>query len=93
MKYFLRSFSSLPLIYPRRVVVSYKRKNVREVLVNRFFKNVQEKGVISGSDCPDMTVAVYWYVKQKTNQPTVCLLIFSQSHFLQFFRRICITPF
>ena len=36
MKSFLPSFSSLPLIYSRRVVVSYKRKYVHELLVNRF---------------------------------------------------------
>ena len=35
MKLFLRSFSSLPLIYSRRVVVSYKRK-----YVGKFKKNV-----------------------------------------------------
>ena len=34
----LRSFSSLPLIHSRRVVVSYKRKYVHELLVNRLFK-------------------------------------------------------
>ena len=38
MKLFLQSFSSLPLIYSRRVVVSYKRKYVHELLVNRLFK-------------------------------------------------------
>ena len=43
MKSFLRSFSSLPLIYSRRVVVSYKRKYVHELLVNRLFKPAQEK--------------------------------------------------
>ena len=43
MKLFLRSFSSLPLIHSRRVVVSYKRKYVHEVLVNRLFKPAQEK--------------------------------------------------
>ena len=42
-KLFLRSFSSLPLIYSRRVVVSYKRKYVHELLVNRLFKPAQEK--------------------------------------------------
>ena len=36
--YFLRSFSSLPLIYSRRVVVSYKRKYVHKLLVNRLHK-------------------------------------------------------
>ena len=39
---FLRSFSSLPLIHSRRVVVSYKRKYVHELLVNRLFKPAQE---------------------------------------------------
>ena len=43
MKLFLRSFSSLPLNHTRRVVVSYKRKYVHEVLVNRLFKLAQEK--------------------------------------------------
>ena len=43
MKWFLRSFSSLPLIHSRRVVVSYKRKHVHELLVNRLFKPAQEK--------------------------------------------------
>ena len=40
---FLRSFSSLPLIHSRRVVVSYKRKYVHKLLVNRLFKPAQEK--------------------------------------------------
>ena len=35
--------SSLPLNHSRRVVVSYKRKYVHEVLVNCFFKLAQEK--------------------------------------------------
>ena len=43
MKLFLRPFSSLPLIYSRRVVVSYKREYVHELLVNRLFKPAQEK--------------------------------------------------
>ena len=43
MKLFLWSFSSLPLIHSRRVVISYKRKYVNELLVNRLFKPVQEK--------------------------------------------------
>ena len=33
----------LPLIYSRRVVVSYKRKYVHKLLVNRLFKPAQEK--------------------------------------------------
>ena len=43
VKLFLRSFSSLPLIHSRRVVVSYKRMYVHELLVNRLFKPAQEK--------------------------------------------------
>ena len=41
-----RSFSSLPLNHSRRVVVSYKRKYVHEVLVNCLFKLAQEKSVV-----------------------------------------------
>ena len=43
MKLFLWSFSFLPLVHSRRVVVSYKRKDEHEVLVNRLFKLAQEK--------------------------------------------------
>ena len=43
MKEFLPSFSSPPLNHSRRVVVSYKRKYVHEVLVNCLFKHAQEK--------------------------------------------------
>ena len=32
-----------PLIYSRRVVVSYKRKYVHELLVNRLFKPARKK--------------------------------------------------
>ena len=39
----LWSFSSLALTHSRRVVVSYKRKYVHEVLVNCLFKLAQEK--------------------------------------------------
>ena len=46
INYFLRSFSSLPLEHSRRVVVSYKQKNVHEVLVNSLFKLAQEKSVV-----------------------------------------------
>ena len=35
--------SSLSLIHSRRVVVSYKRKYVHKLLVNRLFKPAQEK--------------------------------------------------
>ena len=43
MKYYLQSFSSLPLNLSRRVIVSYKRKYVHELLVNHLFKLDQEK--------------------------------------------------
>ena len=43
MKYFLRSFSYLPLNHSRRVVVSYKRKYVHKVLVNCLFKLAKGK--------------------------------------------------
>ena len=43
MKYFLRSFSSLPLNHSRSYVVSYKRKYVHEVLVNCLLKLAQKK--------------------------------------------------
>ena len=36
----------LPLIHSRRVVVSYNRKYVHELLVNRLFKPAQEKSVV-----------------------------------------------
>ena len=42
------SFSSLPLIYSRRVAVSYKRMYVHELLVNRLFKPVHEKVWLGG---------------------------------------------
>ena len=38
--------SSLPLNHSRRVVVSYKRKYVHEVLANRLYKLAQGKGVV-----------------------------------------------
>ena len=41
--YFRGDFSSLPLNHSRRVVVSYERKYVHEVLVNCLFKLAQEK--------------------------------------------------
>ena len=46
MKLVLRSFSSLPLNHSRRVVISYKRKYMHEVPVNRLFKLAQEKCVV-----------------------------------------------
>ena len=58
IKLFLRSLSSLPLNHSRRVVVSYKRKYVHEVLVNCLFKLAQEKSVVRWTDRPAMTIAV-----------------------------------
>ena len=74
MKSFLRSFSSLPLINSRRVVVSYKRKYVQELLVNLLFKLAQEKSVVRWTDRPHMSIAGYWDVKQQNKQTLlVCL--------------------
>ena len=42
----------LPLIHSRRVVVSYKRKYVHELLVNRLFKPAQEKVWLSELTVP-----------------------------------------
>ena len=56
----------------RRVVVSYKRKYVHKVLVNRLVKLAQEKSVVRWTDWPDMTIAVDWDAKHQTkpNQKT-----------------------
>ena len=42
----------LPLIYSRRVVVSYKRKYVHKLLVNRLLKPAQEKMWLSELTVP-----------------------------------------
>ena len=42
----------LPLIHSRRAVVSYKRKYVHELLVNRLFKPAQEKVWLSELTVP-----------------------------------------
>ena len=42
----------LPLIYSRRVVVSYKRKYVHRLLVNRLLKPAQEKVWLSELTVP-----------------------------------------
>ena len=54
----LRAFSSLPHNHSRRIVVSYKRRYVHEVLVNCLFKLAQEKSVVRWTDRPAMTIAV-----------------------------------
>ena len=58
MNSFLRSLSSLPLNHSRKIVVSYKRKYVHEVLVNSLFKLAQEKSVVRWTNCPAMATAV-----------------------------------
>ena len=58
MKRFLRSFSSLPLIHSRRVVVSYKRKYVHELLVNRLFKPAQES--LNPLPLTSLTLKILW---------------------------------
>ena len=44
MKLFLVTFSSVLLNHSRRAAASYKRRYVHEILANRLFKPVQEKG-------------------------------------------------
>ena len=67
IKYFLLSTAIvLPSADSRRVVVSYKRKNVHKVLVNLLVKLAQEKGKARWTDHPDMTIAVDWDVKHQT---------------------------
>ena len=58
----------LPSADSRRVVVSYKQKYVHEVLVNILAELAQENSVVRWSDCecPDMTIAIDWDVKQQT---------------------------
>ena len=67
LKQFQRSFSALPLNHSRRVIFSYKRKNVHEVLANRLFKLAQEK-VCRLTDRPAMTIAVDLGRKQRNKQ-------------------------
>ena len=52
----------------RRVVVSYKRKYVHEILHNCLAKLVQVKSVVSCTEHPDMAIAVDWRVKLQTKQ-------------------------
>ena len=57
----------------RSVVVSYTRKYVHKVLVSRLFKLAQAcpgKSVVRLTDHLDMTVTVYWDVKQQNKQKT-----------------------
>ena len=68
----LRPFSSF--CWFKKGLVSYKRKYVHEVrvLVNRLVRRAKEKSVARWTDCPDMTIAVDWDVKneKKQNQKT-----------------------
>ena len=50
--------STAMLTHSRRVVVSYKRKYVHEVLVDCLSKLAQEKSVVRSTDRPAMTIAV-----------------------------------
>ena len=56
MKQFLQSFSSLPLIHSRRVVVNYKRKYVHGLLVP-IVQACPGKSVVR-TDRPAMTITV-----------------------------------
>ena len=53
--------------HSRRVVVSYKRKYVHEVLVN-CLSNLPGKSVVRWTDHLVMTIAVDWGVKQQNKQ-------------------------
>ena len=68
MKEFLRSFSSLPLNHSRRVVVSYKRKYVHEVLVNCLFELAQENVWLGQLNFPPWPKLLTWDVKQQNKQ-------------------------
>ena len=86
MKLFLRSFSFLPLNHSRRVVVSYKRKYVHEVLVNCLFKLAQEKVWLGETDRSVMTIAVDLgrkATKQKQKELTTVYGILFYKSFLQ----------
>ena len=59
-----------PSAFSRRAVVSYWRKYVHEVLVNRLGGlSLSRKSVVRLTDRPDMTLDVYRDVKQQYNQP------------------------
>ena len=69
MNLFLRSFSSLPLNYSRRVVVSHKWKYVHKVLVNNLFKIAQEKVWLGELTVPPWPWKLLtWDVKQQNKQ-------------------------
>ena len=57
---------SPPSADSRTIVVSYKRKYVHEVLVNRLVKLAQEKMSIRWTDHLDLTIAVDCVLKKQT---------------------------
>ena len=65
MKKLLQLFSSLSADL-KRVVVSYKRKYMDELLVNCLVKLALEKSEARRTDHPNMTKAVDWDVKNQT---------------------------
>ena len=56
---------------------------MHEVLVNRLVNLAQEKSVVRFTDCPDITIAVDWDVKNQTkqNQTLLCTLVWSPGYF------------
>ena len=78
-KKFLQSFSFLPLIHLRRVVVSYKQKCVHELLVNCLFKLAQVKVWLGELTAP-MTIAVDLGRKAtKQTNKTLCMIFFQKN--------------
>ena len=66
----LSTVNLLPSAYSRRIVGSYKRKYVHEVLVNSLVKLAQEKSDVMLTDHPNMTIAADQYVTQQPNLTT-----------------------
>ena len=65
----MQPFSSLLLIQDGLLsYVSYKRKYVHEVLVNRLVKLVQDKSTVWGIGRPNMNKAVDWDFKHQIKQ-------------------------
>ena len=68
-----------PSAFSRRVVVSYWRKYVHEVLVNRLGGlSLPRKSVVRLTDRPDMTLDVYrgrkTTIQQCTNKGIICVV-------------------
>ena len=55
---------------------------MQKVLVNHLFKLAQEKSVVRLSDRAEMTIAVYWEVKQQTRPKTTTRLVELPNFFL-----------